>query len=188
MVWMLIRFATIRRFKWISKHLLYGATRPFLHIILFIKDFLQHQICFNRKHLALLVTRLYCNSCRQQTQIQTSRHVYTVCSFIYVVYKSLTLCKVNRYTRTLNCHFLHGCQILCLPVWVFGTRTLSKRALLYTERTDHPIVSFKRSPLFSFHITKTRLYSFDPLKPHFLYSKTGVYRGIQYFSYVCYKT
>ena len=30
-------------------------------------------------------------------------------------------------------------------------------------------------------ITKTRLYNFDPFKPHFLYSKTGVYRGIHYF-------
>ena len=32
-------------------------------------------------------------------------------------------------------------------------------------------------------ITKTRLYNFDPLKPRLLYSKTGVYRGIHYFSY-----
>ena len=31
-------------------------------------------------------------------------------------------------------------------------------------------------------ITKTRLYNFDPLKPH-VYSKTGVYRGEHYFSY-----
>ena len=30
-------------------------------------------------------------------------------------------------------------------------------------------------------ITKTYLYNFDPLKPHFYISKTGVYRGIQYF-------
>ena len=36
-------------------------------------------------------------------------------------------------------------------------------------------------------ITKTFLYSVDPLKPHFLYSKTGVYRGILYFSYFCSK-
>ena len=31
-------------------------------------------------------------------------------------------------------------------------------------------------------IMKTYLYNSDPLKPHF-YSKTGVYRGIHYFSY-----
>ena len=32
-------------------------------------------------------------------------------------------------------------------------------------------------------ITKTCLYNFDPLKPHFHIVKTGVYRGIYYFSY-----
>ena len=37
-------------------------------------------------------------------------------------------------------------------------------------------------------ITKTCLYNFDPLKPHFLYSKTGVYKGILYFSFFCSKT
>ena len=37
-------------------------------------------------------------------------------------------------------------------------------------------------------ITKTCLYICDPLKPHFLYSKTGVYRGIHYFPYFCSKT
>ena len=31
-------------------------------------------------------------------------------------------------------------------------------------------------------IMKTRLYNFDPLKPHFFFSKTGVYRGIHYYS------
>ena len=35
--------------------------------------------------------------------------------------------------------------------------------------------------------TKTCLYKYDPLKPH-LYSKTGVYKGIDYFSYFCSKT
>ena len=35
-------------------------------------------------------------------------------------------------------------------------------------------------------ITKKCLYNFDPLKPNFLYSKTGVYRGI-FFSYFCSK-
>ena len=29
-------------------------------------------------------------------------------------------------------------------------------------------------------ITKTRLYNFDPLKPHFYICKTGVYKGIHY--------
>ena len=37
-------------------------------------------------------------------------------------------------------------------------------------------------------ITKTYLYNFDSLKTPLLYSKTGVYRGIQYFSYFCSKT
>ena len=36
-------------------------------------------------------------------------------------------------------------------------------------------------------ITKTRLYNFDLLKPHFYIVKTGVYRGIYYFSYFCSK-
>ena len=36
-------------------------------------------------------------------------------------------------------------------------------------------------------ITKTYLYNFDPVKPHCLYSKTGVHRGIHYFSYFCSK-
>ena len=33
----------------------------------------------------------------------------------------------------------------------------------------------------NFHIMKTCLYNFDPLKTSLLYSKTGVYRGIHYF-------
>ena len=37
-------------------------------------------------------------------------------------------------------------------------------------------------------ITKTCLYNFDPLKPQFLCSITGVYNGIHYFSYFCSKT
>ena len=36
--------------------------------------------------------------------------------------------------------------------------------------------------------TKTCLYDFDPLKPHFYLVKTGVYRGIHYVSYSCSKT
>ena len=36
-------------------------------------------------------------------------------------------------------------------------------------------------------ITKTYLYNFDPLKPHFYIEKTGVYRGVHYFSYFCSK-
>ena len=34
------------------------------------------------------------------------------------------------------------------------------------------------------HITKTCLYNFDPLKPHFLCSKTGVYRGMLFFLFL----
>ena len=36
-------------------------------------------------------------------------------------------------------------------------------------------------------ITKTCLYNFDPLKPHFYIVKLGVYRGIHYLSYFCSK-
>ena len=38
------------------------------------------------------------------------------------------------------------------------------------------------------NITKTYLYNFDPLKPHFYIVKSGVYKGIHYFSYFCSKT
>ena len=38
------------------------------------------------------------------------------------------------------------------------------------------------------HITKTCLYNFDPLKPHFYKVKLGIYRGIHYFCYFCLKT
>ena len=34
-------------------------------------------------------------------------------------------------------------------------------------------------------ISKTYLYNFDPLKPYFNISKSGVYRGIHYFAYFC---
>ena len=34
-------------------------------------------------------------------------------------------------------------------------------------------------------ITRTRLYNFEPLKPHFYIVKLGVYRGIHYYSYFC---
>ena len=39
-----------------------------------------------------------------------------------------------------------------------------------------------------FLITKTCLYNADPHKPHFYIVKTGVYMGIQYFTYFCSKT
>ena len=42
--------------------------------------------------------------------------------------------------------------------------------------------------LFFIFITKTYLYNFDPLNPHFYTVKWGVYRGIHYFSYFCPKT
>ena len=35
--------------------------------------------------------------------------------------------------------------------------------------------------------TKTCPYNINPLKPYFLYSKSGVYMGIHYFSYFCSK-
>ena len=38
-----------------------------------------------------------------------------------------------------------------------------------------------------FHITKICLCNFEPLKHHSLYSKTGVYRGIHYFSISAHK-
>ena len=37
-------------------------------------------------------------------------------------------------------------------------------------------------------ITKTRLYYFDPLKPHFYIVKLGFTGGIHYYSYFCSKT
>ena len=37
-------------------------------------------------------------------------------------------------------------------------------------------------------IMKTYLYKFDPTQIPLLYSKTGVYRGIHYFSYFAKKT
>ena len=37
------------------------------------------------------------------------------------------------------------------------------------------------------HHHENMLMYFDPLKPHFYNSKTGVYRGIHYFSYLCSK-
>ena len=37
-------------------------------------------------------------------------------------------------------------------------------------------------------ITKTSLYNFDPLKPHFYIVKLGLTWGIHYFSYFCSKT
>ena len=39
----------------------------------------------------------------------------------------------------------------------------------------------------SYCVTKTCLYNFDPLKPHFYIVKLGVYRCIHYFSYFCSK-
>ena len=34
-------------------------------------------------------------------------------------------------------------------------------------------------------ITKTYVYNFDPVKPHFYIVKLSVYRGVHYFSYFC---
>ena len=58
----------------------------------------------------------------------------------------------------------------CSLKWVFASLSMKKFWIL-----GYP------------NITKTYLYNFDPLKPHFLDSKPGVYRGIHYFSYFCSK-
>ena len=79
------------------------------------------------------------------------------------------------------------------PFWssAFCTCTWKKAGFMVTwhsEVSPHVIVETclegNLSNIMSgFCITKTRLYNFDPLKPHFFYSKTGVYRGKHYFSY-----
>ena len=56
-------------------------------------------------------------------------------------------------------------------------RSTTPALLLSTYKVSFNVHFFKAQI-----ITKTRL-CFDPLKTHLLYSKTGVYRGIHYFSY-----
>ena len=57
------------------------------------------------------------------------------------------------------------------------------------ENINYTIVKYGDTKLLgAFNITRTRLYSFDPLIPHFYIEKTGVYRGIQYCSYFAKKT
>ena len=55
----------------------------------------------------------------------------------------------------------------------------------YPQGHSHDIFKTSKTRVSVFastdHITKTCLYDIDPLKPQFLYSKTGVYGGIRYF-------
>ena len=71
----------------------------------------------------------------------------------------------------------------------------SKRKVIYSKRNEfaprprprhhrEQIIFFQSKRLF---ITKTSLYNFDPPFIPLLYYKTGVYRGIHYFSYFCSK-
>ena len=52
-----------------------------------------------------------------------------------------------------------------------------------THEDHHPTTQHRKAPNI---ITKTCLYYFEPLKPHFYIVKLG-FKGIQYFSYICLK-
>ena len=71
----------------------------------------------------------------------------------------------------------------CSPTWALVSVVVHGPFV-----TDNPLYMalWRHSDKNSEAITKSYLYNFDPLKPH-LYSKTGVYRGIHYFSYFCSK-
>ena len=78
---------------------------------------------------------------------------------------------------------------------LFGVRTLRKTLLSRIRDRNALPVSIITSAEGAedcmvghiYLITKTCLYNFDPLKPHFYIVKLGVYRGIHYFSYFCSK-
>ena len=55
-----------------------------------------------------------------------------------------------------------------------------------TRQLTHPMKQGNREKISLELITKTCLYNFDPLKPHF-YIVNGVYRGKHYFCYFCSK-
>ena len=67
-------------------------------------------------------------------------------------------------------------EMLSLGTRSRGTSRNTSRATSPTQTKSE----FSCSQLHNL-ITKTCLYNIDPLKPHILYSKTGVYRGILYF-------
>ena len=95
----------------------------------------------------------------------------------------------------------HGCMMPLLAELLFlldtttgdsfSNRPCHGKTCLWTyverEGPDQPAHPQSNQSLYC-PITKTCLYNADPLKPHFYYSKTGVYMGIQYFTYFCSKT
>ena len=77
----------------------------------------------------------------------------------------------------------------------YGRAAFKRDLRTYTSSEDpdqpaHPLRLFRifAVRLHNICITKTCQNNFDPLKPHFQYSKTGVYRGIHYLFYFCSKT
>ena len=67
---------------------------------------------------------------------------------------------------------------LLSTVLLYGPRNSKKCLPAYANVLIH-FISCMRKVSFA----ETRLYNFDLLKPHFFYSKTGVYRGKHYFYY-----
>ena len=92
-----------------------------------------------------------------------------------------------------NLHLAHFGYLRIQSFFVRTTRTLIRLPECCSLFTVHvPVQSSwkgsKSFPRVKDVITKTCLYNFGPLKPYFLYSKTGVYKGIHYFSYFCSNT
>ena len=69
----------------------------------------------------------------------------------------------------------------CSKIYMTGFQTMVYRSLSL-------FLCKKRYSGMGDIIRKTCLYNINPFKTPLLYSKTGVYRGIYYFSYFCSKT
>ena len=77
-------------------------------------------------------------------------------------------------------------QILDLILFV----QLKLRISMYVNyvKSDFVVFFCQDKDIIGIHyITKTGLYNFDPLEPHFYIVKLGFTRGMRYFSYFCSK-
>ena len=102
---------------------------------------------------------IFCILCQRQHQTPTS---HTAARFWYTFYHNPLMPNVLFYLFL----WTGPCSIEGVSDWFLSLSFIYKNSCT---------------------ITKTCLYNFDPLEPHFYIEKTGVYRGIHYFTYFCSK-
>ena len=117
-----------------------------------------------------------------------TKHLDTALSFFPKTSGSISanICDLIQYIKYQSETSLQSPQITA--VWNQSAKPTDHSSLKPVCKAHRSIAgqSCTLGYLFSDNITKTCLYNFDPLKPHFYIVKLG-FAGVRYFSYFCSK-